>query len=176
MIESPAIGRPDPSEYQDYFSGYISLVLEDNIIDCLERQLVDLHEVLDGVSVADSQVLHAPYTWTLNQVMGHCIDTERIFGYRIGCLAAGDATPLPGFDQDAYVANMPYQHVLLPDLVLEFDSMRRSHLLMMKRFSSENWTRVGVSSGGPLSVRSGAYILAGHLRHHLNIMKTRLAS
>ena len=168
------VGRPEPTEFDSYFAGYISLVEGDDPMPQLAAQPGELHEVLDGVSADESLIHHAPYTWSLRQVLGHCIDTERVFGYRICRIAANDTTPLPGFDQDAFIANVDFDQVSLPDLIDEFEWMRRSHLRMLKRIPAENWTRSGTASGGPLSVRAGAFILAGHLRHHLNIIRKRL--
>lgn len=167
--------RPQPGEYLDYFETYISLVGDGLIFDILAEQPQRLRQTLDGASPGDLKTLHSPYTWTIPQVVGHCLDTERVFGYRAACFAAGDQTSLPGFDQDAWVAKTNYQDCDLAALVDEFTDLRRSNLAMLKRQTAESWMRAGIADGKQLSVRAAAYIMAGHVIYHRQIVEKRLA-
>ena len=167
--------RPNSSEHHPYFSTYIDLVPEVEIVPVLQAQTSELECALGNISFATATMLHEPYTWSLRQVVGHCIDTERIFGYRISRFAVGDTTELPGFDQNEFVSQTDYTRVNMTSLLEEFSGLRISNLKMLERFSEEIWDRNGTADGHLLSVRAGAYILAGHIRHHLGIMKKRLS-
>lgn len=107
-------GCPDPAEYLEYFETYISLVGAGDIAEILESQISYVRRVLDPLSPEQVECVHPPYTWTIKQVVGHCLDTERVFGYRACRFAAADSTALPGFDQDAFVANTDYTNVRFP--------------------------------------------------------------
>ena len=167
-------GRPEPGEYVEYFDTYISLVQEENIFDALEQQIETLNEFVSRVPADQLAVLHAPYTWTIKQVFGHCVDTERVFGYRAGRFAAADTASLPGFDQDEFVAHTDYDSVELAKLNEELVALRQSNLLMLQRQSETSWLRSGVADGKSMTVRAAAYILVGHVRYHLNIVAKRL--
>ena len=167
-------GRPQPGEYLAYFDTYISLVDETEILPALESQLEALQTFTKSIPAEQLDVLHAPYTWTIKQVYGHCIDTERIFGYRAARFAAGDQTSLPGFDQDVYVEQTDYPSVSIDDLLEELLATRQSNLFLLRRQSKETWLRAGVADGKNMTVRAAAYVLVGHIRHHLRIVQQRL--
>jgi hypothetical protein len=167
-------GRPHPGEYLDYFEAYISLVGNEPIVELLSSQTDEIRKQLSGVSPEEAEVVHPPYTWNIKQVIGHCVDTERIFGYRACRFAAGDATSLPGFDQDAFVSNTDYSHVVLPDLINEFEHLRKGNTAMFERQQADSWLRQGSGDGKNMSVRAAAYIMVGHITHHLKIIEERL--
>lgn len=169
-------GRPHPEEYLDYFEAYISLVGDGDIVAILDSQVAIFRETLDSITTEQAELVHAPYTWTIKQVVGHCVDTERIFGYRACRFAAADATSLPGFDQDAFVSNTDYDHVSLPDLTDELVSLRNGNVSLFRRQSRESWLRQGTGDGKLMSVRATAYIMAGHINHHFGIIEERLAA
>lgn len=165
--------RPAPNEYAEYFETYISLVPESDIQSVLRDQLAQVREVLQSFEASELEALHDPYTWTPKQVLGHCIDTERVMGYRAATVAVSEEADLPGFDQDLFVANAGYNSVSIVDLIDEFEACRSSHLAMFSRFSSEAWSRAGKADSKPISVRALAYLMAGHVRHHLAILQDR---
>jgi len=176
MIQTIDPGRPVTGEYQDYFDTYISLVEEGNILEILEEQITTIAEMLAAVPDSQLDCLHEPYTWTIKQVIGHCVDTERIFGYRACRFAANDPTPVPGFDQDTYVDNTDYQGVSLEALIQELLLARQANLAMLKRQTQDAWLRTGTADGKTMSVRAAAYVMAGHIIHHFKIIEKRLAS
>lgn len=167
-------GRPIVGEYLDYFDTYISLVPEDDILAVMQDQIGMLREATSRFPADQLEVLHEPYTWTIKQVLGHCIDTERVFAYRAARFAANDDTSLPGFDQDEFVANTDYNAVEFGDLVEEMVAVRQSTLCLLKRQSQETWLRGGVADGKKMTVRAAAYTMAGHLRYHFQIVQQRL--
>jgi len=172
----PVPNRPEATEYSEYFETYISLVDDTNILEALAAQTTELQEFFSSVAASELEVLHEPYTWTLKQVLGHCIDTERVLGYRANCIAVSDGDNLPGFDQDLFVANVDYSSVPIDELVEEFAVCRRSHELMFGRFSELNWSQSGTANNSVISVRSLAYLMVGHVRYHLKIVRDRVAA
>jgi hypothetical protein len=166
--------RPAPSEYAENYRSYLDLVPEEDIGAMLESSLADAVELFRGVSEAESRVRHQPYTWSVKQVVGHLIDSERIFAYRALRFARGDATPLPSFDENAYAESAGSDQVPWATLVAEFEAARRSHLALFGNLSPEAWQRTGIASDNMVSVLALAYIIVGHQRHHVSILRRRL--
>jgi hypothetical protein len=174
-MSHPAATRPDPSEYAADFGKYIQLVPAGDIQAFLATQLADLLALLSGLSDEQSLVHHAPYTWSIKQVVGHVTDCERIFGYRALRIARGDATPLASFDENEYMRNSNFDRCPFIELLDEFANIRRSHLAMFKHLEPEAWLRRGVVRDHPATARAFAYAIAGHAKHHLDILHRRLA-
>lgn len=168
--------RPIEGEYSPYFDTYLSLVHETDIFQILESQVAGFRDLLDGKPESMMNELHDPYTWTIKQAVGHVIDVERIFGYRACRIAANDMTDLPGFDENAFVANVSFESVTIGQLVEELDLLRRGNVAMLRRIQPECWDRAGRADGKPISVRALAYMLVGHVRHHQRIFEQRLAT
>lgn len=164
------IDRPAAGEYAPYFERYVGRVPEGDVLPVLERQRSELRAAFSGVSEERGGFRYAPGKWTVRELLGHVIDTERIFAYRALCIARGEAAPLPGFEQDPYVANAGHDRWTLAELLDDFDSVRRSNLAMLTHLDDAAVRRVGTSSGHATSVRAIAYILAGHVRHHLGVL------
>ena len=167
--------RPASSEYAPENASYVDLVPEEDIITTLEQQLAEVLALLGPVAEDVGNVRHAPYTWSVKEVVGHLIDCERIFGCRALRFARGDATPLPGFDENVHARAAESDRCRLCDLVAEFEAVRRSHLWLLRHLPEAAWTRSGEANGNPVSVCALAYIMAGHVRHHLAILHRRLA-
>jgi hypothetical protein len=168
--------RPDPTEYAGYFSKYVDLVPEPDILPVLATQLDETLAFLRAVPESQSSILHPPYTWTVKDVVGHLADGERVFGYRALRFARGDATPLPGFDENNYARSAEYARLALADVVSEYEAVRRSNVLMFRNLPAAAWDRAGKASDNHLSVRALAYILVGHTRHHGAILRKRLSA
>ena len=169
------MARPDPSEYAAYYETYVKLVPEEDILEAMRSELASTVEFLTSVSDREASICHPPYTWTAKQVVGHLTDAERIFGYRALRIARGDSTPLPGFDENAYVQTAQFdQHAVL-DLVAEFQTVRQSQLSLFENLPTAAWNRRGIASGDQVSVRALAYIIVGHERHHTAILRQRLS-
>ncbi len=168
-------GRPANDEYREYYGTYINRVPDGDLLMLLDTQVGELHEVLDPVTERQATTIHEPYAWTIKQVVGHLIDCERVFGNRIHRFASGDFQPVPGIDQDLYVANNDYQTPTLASLVKEMECCRNANVLMLQRIHSEAWDNRGTADGNSVSVRALAWILAGHVIHHLEIVRGRLA-
>jgi hypothetical protein len=169
------INRPATNEYHEYYESYVSKFTAENFFDGFEAQIGELRNLLGGLSEEETSCLHEPYTWNLKQVVGHLIDCERIFSTRALRIAVADESPIPGIDQDIYVANLDYDQVTMASLLDEFASLRMGNLSFAKRLKEDNLNRIGVASGNPVSARGNLFIIAGHFVYHFEIMKKRLA-
>lgn len=167
------IGRPQPDEYASYYGKYISLVHEDDVLATLETQMVQIRALVRCVSAERETFRYGPDKWSIREVVGHLIDGERVFGYRAFCFSRGETAPLPSFDENAYVANSPYDQVPLTELVEEFAAIRTANLIVMRRLDASHWSLAGVASGNRMSVRALAHVMIGHVRHHLAILESR---
>jgi DinB superfamily len=166
---------PTPAEYAPYYSKYMVLVPDGDIVTAMDAQLREVVDYFRPVTDAQASVLHPPYTWTIKEVVGHLTDCERVFGYRGLRFARGDRTPLPGFEENDYAREGQFNRLALADLVREFEGVRRSHVSMFRNLPDAAWARVGEANGNPVSVKAIAYILVGHVRHHMAIVRKRLA-
>jgi hypothetical protein len=168
--------RPDSTEYAAYAGKYIDLVSEADILAAMASQLDEMLAFLRGVPEASAGVCHPPYTWTLKEVVGHITDGERVFGYRALRFGRGDATPLASFDENAFATAAEANRFPLADVVSEFEVARRSNLWLFRHMPEAGWSRSGEAGGNRVSVRALAYIIVGHSRHHMAILRKRLAA
>ncbi len=164
------IDRPAAGEYAPYFDRYVARVPEADALPVLERQRAEVRAAFEGIPEAKGGYRYAPGKWSIRELLGHVTDTERIFAYRALCIARGETAPLPGFEQDPYVANAGHDRWTLAELLEDFDAVRRTNLAMISHLDEAAVRRVGTSSGHATSVRAIAYILAGHVRHHLGVL------
>lgn len=166
-------GRPQTGEYATYYARYIDLATEDDIVAALDAQSHETAAVLGGLSEEQASHRYEPGKWSVKQLVGHVIDGERIFAFRALAFARGETNPLPGFEQDPYVANAGSDDRSIADLAEELATVRKANVMMFRVLSEEAWKRSGVASDNPISVRALAYILLGHERHHLRILRER---
>jgi uncharacterized damage-inducible protein DinB len=170
------IDRPEATEYQPYYSEYVSLVEGDNILSTLGAQLAGTLALLRGVPESQAGFRYAAGKWSVKELVGHLIDAERIFAYRALRFARNDRTPLPGYEQDDYIRNASFDACSLGALAAEFESVRRATIFLFEHLDAEAWTRVGVANESEVSVRAIAYIIAGHELHHVGILRDRYLS
>jgi hypothetical protein len=160
-----------PSEYPRWAEKYISLV-EGDVLDVLERQASEFPDFLN--SLADkADFAYAPGKWTIKQLVGHMIDTERILVYRLLCFARGEQAALPGFNEDAYVDAAHFSDRTLHSLADEFTLLRKSNLFLFRSLEDAELVRGGIASGIPISVEAIRLVVAGHVIHHTRIIKDR---
>lgn len=165
--------KPDESEYLQYYGRYIALVSDGDVLATLEGQMRDTLALLTGLPSSISTYRYSPGKWSVNEMVGHVIDSERIFAARALRFGRGDASPLPGFEQDDYVRNASFDSWPLRDLAAELDSVRRSTIFLFRHFSEEAWQRAGIANNANVTVRALAYIIAGHELHHRQILESR---
>ena len=169
-------GAPQVSEYAPYYSRYISLVPDGDIVSLLAQQAKRTAEALSGLSDREADFRYAPGKWPIKQVLGHLIDAERVLAYRALRIARNDKTPIEGFEQDDYVANGPFSSVSLAELVREFTAVRRATVLLFRHLAPEAWDRRGTANNNEVTVRATAYIIAGHELHHRRILQEKYLS
>ena len=167
------IRRPEPDEYASFYAGYIARVPETDITGALRHGLDATQELLRGITAERAASSYAPGKWSVKEVVGHVADAERIFAYRLLRIARGDATPLSGFDEQAYVAAAGFDRQPLAALLEQFEAARAATLGLLRSLGAEAWERRGTANGHPVSVRALGYILAGHAEHHLNLLRER---
>ncbi|HSV32771.1 MAG TPA: DinB family protein [Pyrinomonadaceae bacterium] len=167
------MNRPLDSEYAPYYRGYIAQVAEEEILPVLRSQIDALDLLLDQVTPERETYRYAEGKWSIREVVGHLIDGERVFGYRALCIARGENKNLPGFDEKEYMLSAPYNRVDLEDLMSEFRLVRLSNIAMLRNLDEEAWSRMGTANDAPVSVRALAFIMGGHIRHHMGVLSER---
>lgn len=168
-----AIGRPQTAECATYYWTYINQVEGDDILAILEKQLEESTRFLAAISEEKSRHRYAPEKWSIRQVLNHLNDTERAFAFRALWFARGFDAPLPGYDQNIAAAGAQADAVSWTAQVEEFRHIRLATLSLFRNLPSEAWTRSGIASGNPFTVNSLAFIIAGHVTHHLAMIRDR---
>ena len=172
MSSSP-IARPQPSEHAEYYGRYIQRVPDGDVVSLLREQLMETVALLRDVSGEREDHAYGPGKWSIKQVVGHMIDTERVMAYRALRFARNDKTELPGFDENSFVANANFPSRTLGDLLEELQVVRASTIQFAKHLDGEALTRRGSANGQEVTVRALIYIIAGHERHHAAILRER---
>lgn len=165
--------RPTTDEYASFYQTYVSLVPEHDVLTVLSGQPAVLERMASALPVARETFRYAPGKWTVREVLGHMTDAERVFGYRAFCISRGEQNSLPGFDENHYAANADAGERELAELVNEFSAVRSVNLAVLRRLTDTTWRRIGSANGTPISVRALTFILAGHVRHHLGVLKAK---
>jgi hypothetical protein len=171
-----AIARPESDEFYEYYEQYISKVPDGNLISLLREQAVETVTLLQDLSPQQANFAYAPGKWSIKEVIGHISDAERIFAYRALRIGRQDETPLASFDENAYVKHGNFGSRSLPDLLEEFQVVRASSIHLAKSMDAEALARRGTASGHGISVRALFYIIAGHERHHVGLLRERYLS
>jgi hypothetical protein len=175
MSASTVVDRPASSEYAPYYAGYVARVPEGDVLALLETQIDDTLSFLRAQGEAWAATRYAPGKWSVKEIVGHLSDTERIMSYRALRIARGDRTPLPGYEQDDYVRAANFDRRPLADLLEDFAAVRAATLRLFRSLDADAWRRSGIANNLEVSVRALAYIIAGHERHHFEILRTRYA-
>jgi uncharacterized damage-inducible protein DinB len=171
MTTIPA--RPRPEEYNAYYETYISEVADGRLLETLVAQRDETAALLAGLTAAQADHRYAEGKWTVKEVIVHVADAERIFAYRALRIARGDETPLASFDENVYVPAAGCRRRTLPELAHELRAVREATLALFASFDEAAWMRVGTASGKQVSARALGYIIAGHERHHLRVIRER---
>jgi len=174
MTTQKISGRPQDGEFAAYAKADIDYVVGDDAVGALVRQQRTVVALFEGVDEARfNGFRYAPGKWTLKEILGHLCDDERIFAYRILCVARGDDRPLPGFDENAYMAASTFETRAMSDLLTEYRSVRAATISLLESFSEDAWMRRGVVNGYEASVRGLAFHVAGHELHHLRTIRDK---
>jgi hypothetical protein len=172
-MSTAAAARPKSSEYAPYYEKYVSRVPDGDIVGTLRSQLDETLALIRGIPESRGDFRYAEGKWTIKELLGHVIDSERVFAYRSLRFGRGDKTPLPGFEQDDFVRGADFNKRSLSDLVEEYEHVRRATISLFASLDASAWDRRGKANDTEVSVRGMAFIIAGHERHHVEILKTR---
>jgi uncharacterized damage-inducible protein DinB len=172
-MENLRVSRPETDEFDSYYERYVSLVADGDIISTLANQVSETRNLLAEIDAEKADFRYADGKWNVKELVGHMIDTERIFAYRALRIARGDQTPIEGYEQDDYIKNAEFAECDLVNLAEEFQLVRRANILMFQNLSEAAWHRRGTANEREISVRALAYICAGHEIYHRDILKQR---
>lgn len=164
--------RPQPGDFPPFYARYVGLAPEEDVVGAMLAQAPLTRAAV--LTFADRpEHRYAPDKWSVKEVVGHMADTERVFGFRALWFARADPSPLPGFEQDAWMAASAFDAQPLEDLLAGFEAARASNLHLLRQLAPEAWERRGVASGHGFTVRASARLLLGHERAHLQILAER---
>lgn len=165
------MNRPQIEDYPQWYKGYIDLV-DGDVLEILTTQAEAFAQfVTSNADKAD--YAYAPSKWTIKEMFGHIIDTERIMVFRLTCFARGEKAAIPGFDEDQYVINAHFKDRSLESLCEEFVALRKSNLFLLNSLNEDELNRFGNANGNQISVRALVFILAGHVMHHKKVIVER---
>ncbi len=166
------MNRPGTDEFAPYYQKYIDTV-DDDVIDELETQATSFRDFILSLPDDKADFAYAEGKWTVKELLGHIIDTERIMTYRALRFSRNDLQPLPGFEENQYVANARFRERTLGDLAEEFNLLRRANLHFFRSLNETELSLKGVASGQGMSVRALLFVIAGHVHHHRRILSER---
>ena len=167
------IGRPQDTEAASYYFTYINQVVGDDITGAIASQLDESIAFFSGISEERSLYRYAPGKWSYRQALNHVTDTERAFAFRALWFARGFSSPLPGYDQDIAAAGAGADKISWAAHVEEFRHVRLATIDLFRNMPADAWMRSGVASEKPFTVRALAYIIAGHVNHHVAVLRDR---
>jgi hypothetical protein len=167
------IGRPSANEAAPYYFNYINRVSSDDIVPVLQSQLEETLPFLRSISEEKSLFRYAPEKWSIRQMWGHVNDAERVFLMRALWFSRSFDTPLPSFDQDIAVAAAHSDAISWTRHVEEFSEVRLATISFFRNLPEDAWTRKGIASGNPFTVRACAYVVAGHVAHHAAVLREK---
>ena len=165
--------RPAAGDASPEHSKYIAMVPEDDILAAMEQQSSATQKIFAALDEATAAYRYAEGKWSIKELMGHLADSERILGYRALAIARGETQPLPGFDEQEYVAKASFDDWKLGDLAEEYALVRRTNIVFFRNLPDEAWSRRGTANDQPVTVLALAYAIVGHERHHLNVLRER---
>jgi uncharacterized damage-inducible protein DinB len=173
-MSSPS--RPAEGEFAPFAARYIDRVPDGDIVATLGSQLDTTLALFRAIPKERAGYAYATGKWTVREVVGHVADTERVLAYRALRIARGDATPLPGFDENAYVSHAGFDARALHDLLAELEAVRRATMTLARGLPPGAWTRRGTADGAQYTVRGLLFMIAGHELHHRAILEERYLS
>jgi len=167
------LARPLPGEYFEGLAPYIAGAPDGDLLVLLKDQLGEFTSLYKGLSEQQSAYRYAPEKWSLKDLLQHLSDAERIFAYRCLRIGRGDATPLPGWEENAFALAAKADARATADLLADFQATRLASLELFRSLSDEAWMRQGTSNGRNITARSIPYVCLGHAAHHLGVIRER---
>ena len=165
--------RPATNEYAPFYADYIARVPEEDDLSAIELQSSDTQRLLASLDETHAAFRYAESKWRVKQVIGPVIDAERVFGYRALAISRGETQRLPGFDEKPYTEAAGYDAWKLGDLSEMYAHVRRTTIVFFRNLPAEAWTRRGIASDAEVTVNALAYMIVGHERHHVSVLRER---
>lgn len=170
------VPKPQPGDYFSYYQPYIDLVPETTDLPAVfADQEADLAAFFRELTEEQAAYRYAEGKWSLKELLGHVNDTERIMTYRLLCVARGDVTPLPGFNENEYVDGASFDNRPVAELLDEFQAIRRATIALLWSLTAEHLQRAGTANNGHITAAALAYIVVGHAKHHMNVVRESYA-
>lgn len=158
------------------FQRYINVVKEDDMMKALEDNLKAFLKLLKRIPRKKVNYAYAEGKWTIKQLLQHVIDTERVFSYRALRFSKNEGIDLPGFDENVWGANTPVDQRKWKDMIEEFKHLRKANIAMFKSFTNEQLLLAGTANNNQINVTALGFMCAGHVQHHIGILKERYLS
>lgn len=165
--------RPAAHEFPAYYEQYVDQVEEDDVMSTLEGQREEMAALAADLDDDRARYRYEDGKWSIKEVIGHLLDAERIFGTRALCIARGEEQPIPGFDENTYVANALFDERPLKSIMDEWFHLRDANICLFGSLSEEDVSRIGIANGKPITPRALIWTIAGHTVHHLRILRER---
>lgn len=172
---SPAYPRPVPGDYHPYHQAYLDMVpaTETDALACLRRQGLAIMEGFKALDESTGAHRYAPGKWSVKEVLGHLVDTERVFVFRALWIARGEPNEQPGMDEVVWGANSNADRRRLDELWREHHVARTDHLRLLRSFDAAARARRGRANGAELAAGAIPWLIAGHELHHLAVLRDR---
>ena len=166
---------PASYEYPNapYFAEYLNFGPEEDLMDLLETQQTSLLHICQNLTKGQENFVYAAKKWSIQQLIGHLTDSERIFAYRALAISRGERQALPGFDENDYLIHAQYESQTFSDILTQYQHVRQATISLIKSFSPTQANQLGNANGHSISVRALCWMIAGHEKHHLKIINER---
>ncbi|MBA4251048.1 MAG: DinB family protein [Chlorobiaceae bacterium] len=165
--------KPIKGEFPSYYEFYYSYLNDEDVIDLLEKQKEKTIAIFSSLQDSSADYAYDKNKWTIKELFGHVIDTERIFGYRILTFARNDKNIIAGYEQDDYILYGKFGNRSIKSLLDEYVNLRMANIILFKSFSEEELNRKGIANNNEVTVRAIIHAIAGHEAHHLKILEER---
>lgn len=165
--------KPTQDEYSTFYEGYIESIGEKNPLSVMVDQKNEVKFLFPGLTEGKAVQSYAEGKWSVKELLGHIVDTERIMSYRVLSIARGEVQSLPGYEHNDYVACGKFNERTLKSLVDEFRKLRESNLILFGSFNNATLRKTGTANEKKISVRALIYIIAGHVEHHIKVFKEK---
>lgn len=165
--------RPDKNEYTSFYESYIKGVIGNDPFRNLENQYQEIQSLLQSLPENEANYAYSEGKWSVKEVLGHMIDTERVMSYRALCISRKEKQSLPGFEQDDYVKEANFKERSITNLLEEYRAVRKSTISLFKNFTENMYNQRGIANDKEVTVLALLYIIAGHELHHLKILKEK---
>ncbi len=161
------------SEYASFYANYIKKGGNLSLLSGLEQGMLNTKAFFETIPEDKLEYRYAEGKWTIKEILQHLIDTEHVFVYRALRFARQDKTPLPGFEQDDYVLASVANRRTRDQLLNDYLDLRESTIALFSSFSKKMLEQIGVASNAEMSVRAIGFVLIGHEKHHIDVIKER---